>query len=325
MYVFRKEQPTLARGKVLKYLKETYKWELSDKRLKECMEKYSLNTVPPAIPELPRNDKFNDILTSAVHEFIHLERDFFLSLSPTECHTLNPKFPEPIFAASQLRHYVEILLTLKGITPSTLIGHSTEKGSAIFTRMVESCFKPVFKKYKLSHYGFSLIPFDHKISMGGNQRMMGGYVFADLRSEKWNLVEFFLLSTAEIRAIVEPANYGPGSPYQEGIANSVGYPLQWPDQFPNKKLGQVSYLEETECKILRENTGKDVDCVTGLEFYHDFSDKTLLHEVYIHFESCRTAAALIGLDLKLEFEEDIAVHAWRNKGRFQDIAYSWSG
>ncbi|KAF8848468.1 hypothetical protein BDZ45DRAFT_753785 [Acephala macrosclerotiorum] len=143
----RQKEPTLARAKVLKQLKKENDWELSEKRLKSCMTANNLNSAaaPVAVlaqPELqaliPRDATYDEVVKKAFQEYTRSEREFLLNLSEADAKALIPR-PSlwneglNLRIATQQRHHVEILLTLKGIKPCTSIHHHLN--TVIYTRL----------------------------------------------------------------------------------------------------------------------------------------------------------------------------------------------
>merc|ERR1711939_959667 len=79
----RLQDPTLARAKVLKHLKDENGWELSEKRLKACMDANNLGAVAPTLDSeslKPRDDAFEEILKEVFSDLTRLEREFYLDL-----------------------------------------------------------------------------------------------------------------------------------------------------------------------------------------------------------------------------------------------------
>ncbi|KAK0118378.1 hypothetical protein ONS95_012667 [Cadophora gregata] len=303
----RLQDPALARAKVLKQLKDENGWELSEKRLKTCMDTHKLGAVTPALdPEVlkPRDAAFDEMLKEAFQELTRFEREFYLGLSKADAKVLmpvpgiNPK-DMPFMIASSQRHYVEILLTLKGIKPCTVIFHPY--ATEIYTRLVNEVLKPVIKKYKLKTYGFELRQVDHAtmIEMGRPEPDMfwrGGWIFADILSPLWRDIQGIFFTPTEIHIFSEECDI-----YQDKLCKVFGYPVRG---FPRQEEGinRVQYMDETECGELAKVGGKSEDEVEviGFEYEDDDGDEERWMKCLIHFESCQRAMKSVGSRLELD-------------------------
>ncbi|KAG4416919.1 hypothetical protein IFR04_009929 [Cadophora malorum] len=269
----RLQDPTLARAKVLKHLKDENGWELSEKRLKACMDANNLGAVAPTLDSeslKPRDDAFEEILKEVFSDLTRLEREFYLGLSKADAKALMPvpgisSKDMPFMIAAQMRHYVEIFLTLKGIKSCTIIWHPF--ATEIFTRLVTEVFKPIIKKYKLKTYGFELRQIDHAtmVEMGRPQPdafWRGGWIFGDVLSPLWRDIQGIFFTPTQIHIARHEHDT-----YQDHLCKVFGYPVPG---FPRQKTGfnRVCYMDETECLI--------------------------------HFESCQRAMKSVGSRLEID-------------------------
>ncbi|KAH7391619.1 hypothetical protein BKA64DRAFT_725179 [Cadophora sp. MPI-SDFR-AT-0126] len=302
----RLRDPTLARAKVLKQLKDENDWELSEKRLKACMDAHNLGAIAPNVgPESlkPRDAAFDKIITEAFQEFTRLEREFMLGLSKADADALMPipsikPKDRPLMIACQQRHHVEILLTLKGIKPCTAIFHPY--ATEIYTRLVTDVFKPIIKKYKLKSYGFELRQIEHAtmIDMGRPQPNMfwrGGWIFGDVLSPLWRDIQSIFFTPTETH--IAGAEH---DTYQDKLCKILGYPV--PGYPRQTNMNQLRYMDETECAELARSSGKNEDeiGVIGFEYEDDDGDQARWTKCLIHFESCQRAMKSVGSRLEID-------------------------
>ncbi|KAL2061516.1 hypothetical protein VTL71DRAFT_6893 [Oculimacula yallundae] len=318
----REWDPTLARAKVLKQLKEENGWELSEKRLKACMDTNNLGATAPtiALESLkPRDAAFHEVIKEAAQEFTKLEREFLMGLSKEDAKALIPvpgiKVAElPLKVTCQQRHYVEFLLTLKGIKPCTVIFHPFD--TQVFTRLANEVLKPIMKKYKLRSFGFELRQIEHPtmIDMGrpkSDTFWRGGWFFADIISPHWSEIQNLYCSPTPIDVSRSDIDT-----YQDRICKILGYPVNgYPRQ---ENFNRVCYMDETECQELARLTGKSEDVieVIGLEYEDDDGDEERWMRCLIHFESCKRAMASVGRNLELDLRghDGLFDHVHNRKG-----------
>ncbi|KAH7314317.1 hypothetical protein BKA65DRAFT_516582 [Rhexocercosporidium sp. MPI-PUGE-AT-0058] len=278
---------------------------MSEKRLKACMDSNKLGAVaPPLDPESlkPRDAIFDEIVKEAFQELkrrpcstthiiarkkcirskselINLnlvEREFLISLSHCDAKALIPipginSKELPLKVAVSQRHYVEILLTLKGFKSCTAMFHP--EANHIFTRLINEVFKPIIKKHKLKSYGFDLRQIGHAtmIDVGRTQLDMfwrGGWVFADITSPLWPDIQSLFCSATQLN-ISRAEHNG----YQDKLCKVLGYPI--PGYPKQEKFNRVCYMDETECGEFARLTGKSEDeiQVVGFEYDDDDGDK----------------------------------------------------
>lgn len=170
--------------------------------------------------------------------------------------SLKPKW----FFAARMRFHFQILMTLMGLKPVTLFSHPKFSGMAVLQRMVEQCFLPIFKKYKLEAYGFTLQKIEHPMFVKASPGFQGAMVFADLRLDSPLLNEavqeiFFTFHPGKIISEVD-------------IARLLGYPMSGGPGLP-----VVRYKDMSEMALLWKAIGKDSGgsaeefFVVGLEYY----------------------------------------------------------
>ncbi|XMA16185.1 hypothetical protein WAI453_008976 [Rhynchosporium graminicola] len=302
----RKVAPMLARAKVLKQLKDENDWELSEKRLKACMDTNnlgaSLQTIAPEALK-PREAVFDEIVKEAFEELATKEREFLMGLSKTDAMALIPipgisTAELPLKAACQQRHYVEILLTLKGIKPCTIFFHPF--ATHIFTRLVKEVLKPIFKTHELRSYGFELRRIEHAtmIDMGRPQPdafWIGGWFLVDTLSPHWPAIQEIYCSPVQINISRQDNNS-----YQDRLCKILGYPV---NGYPRQEdFNRVSYMDETECRELARLTGKSEDKieVIGFEYEDDEGDEERWMRCVVHFNICKRAMKSVGRSLEFD-------------------------
>ncbi|TVY19352.1 hypothetical protein LARI1_G003576 [Lachnellula arida] len=276
----RPDHPHLGRLKLLSLLKETHSWTLSEQRLKKCLDKNNLNAQPESEDPLPRDEKFNEVVKDAFIDFKIRERDFLLALSETQSIILSYGYTsDPMYAACELRHYMEVLLALKGIKPCTLF--TNPSAQEIFTELVQVCLKPVIKKYRLARYGFHLQQITHPMPTTVHQGFQNAWVFADTRSPLW----------PEVKQVFLTPNRGKVDEYRVGMA--LGYPIGRAVSDHSTQL-YFRALDKTEMQ--------DMKISAPISAYGFFTRAGEDHfaGILMHFDRCCQAAKDVGTKLEMD-------------------------
>ncbi|KAI4860364.1 hypothetical protein F4820DRAFT_110632 [Hypoxylon rubiginosum] len=240
----------------------------------------------PATQIRARDDNFHSRIKAAFEMFRDAERAYLLAFDNEKVRSITKDPDAPgWYAASQLRHYFEIFLTLKGKKPCTLAGMNA--GEELINGMVLQCLAPMMEQFELESYGFTLRYLAHDVltEQLGHPGFKNSWIFADKQSEKWNSVEdIFLLPH-------------PGQRNREdAIGAALGYPL------PGGET-TVWLIDETETSELQRITGEEVDEVIGMEFF--CIDGNVGHRVRLHeyYAQCKQAAKDVGVQLKIDDED----------------------
>ncbi|KAI1331460.1 hypothetical protein F5Y16DRAFT_360008 [Xylariaceae sp. FL0255] len=294
----RTSQPRLGLKKLTAQVNERLPEEqhIPKKRVKEIGEAITADPLSPGFTTSSpvsiskgRDDEYQRVVVkNAFENFRDSERDYFLSLTQEQLNILNPNTPSWVPAA-HMRHHIEILLTLSGIKPCTLISYGGEESHAIFNALVIKCLGPVFETYDLASYGFKLkyLATDVHTNVQGHPGFGGGWVFADTRSDKWLLVKsiFFDASPEQIHD-------------DTSIGNALGYPVR-------SGMNTVTFKDRTEVALLATATGQEVCCVDGLEFFcvdteEPGGEMVTQLKVIQFFRECMEAAKAFGTDLAID-------------------------
>ncbi|XXH02114.1 hypothetical protein Hte_008482 [Hypoxylon texense] len=268
--------------------------EVQKKTVREVCQ-YLDDENQPATQIRARDDSFHSHIKEAFEMFRDAERAYLLALGENTVRSItkNPDAPG-WFAASQLRHYFEILLTLKGMKPCTLV--TMNNGEEVMNGMVLQCLAPMMERFDLESYGFTLRYLAHDVltEQPLHPGFKGGWIFANKQSEKWSKVEdIFLLPH-------------PGRRNRENaVGSALGYPL------PDGGM-TVLLIDDTETSQLEQITGEDVDEVIGMEFFcvGGGGHMKLLHQYYAQ---CEQAAKDVGRFVRhlgaahVELETDVLV------------------
>jgi len=258
------------------------------------MDTHGLRTAESTTPEQLRDDAFDEVVQAFFDKFVALERDFCLSLSLEESKALNPKNPKstPAVAARYQRHYIAILLTLKGVLPSALI-KSGESNEFIFERMVQTCLMPLFKEHKLAAYGFSLFQIEHATLFGKEEKFKGSWVFADTRSNDWGLVQDLFIPPDR-----KVSNKREEFAFMHFFRQSQGAPVT--PYVREKESWLITYHDVTEQQILNENTDEELGCVIGIAYEINYGTPEIWRDYIRHFRDCYIALGSVGHVLALQ-------------------------
>ncbi|KAI1765640.1 hypothetical protein GGR53DRAFT_489133 [Hypoxylon sp. FL1150] len=237
----------------------------------------------PAIQAKTRDDNFNSRIKASFEMIRDTERAYLLALDkkmlpfPT-----NSADTPDWYAASQLRHYFEILLTLKGKKPCTLAAMMS--GEKVINGMILQCLAPMMEQFELESYGFVLRYLAHDVLsvQPMHPGFKGGWIFADKQSDKWNKVE-------DVFLLPHPGRRNP----EDVIGAALGYPM------PGGK-GSVYLIDNTETSELERITGEEVDSVIGMEFFCIKCNGEKLMMLHKWFSECKVAIKDIEIDVGVD-------------------------
>ncbi|KAI6082498.1 hypothetical protein F4821DRAFT_272459 [Hypoxylon rubiginosum] len=239
----------------------------------------------PAAQTKPRDHTFYSRTKAAFEMFRDAERAYLLAFDKAKVRsvTRNPDAPD-WFAASQLRHHFEILLTLRGKKPCTLA--AMNPGYEMINGMVLQCPAPMMDQYELESYGFTLRYLTHDVL---TEQLMhpgfkGGWIFADKHSEKWDKVE-------DIFLLPHPGRRN----REDAVGEALGYPMPGGN-------GVVRIIDNTETSELERIAGEEVDSVIGMEFFCIRCNGEKLMMLHKYFVECKVAIKDIGIDLDVDTE-----------------------
>ncbi|KAI0378567.1 hypothetical protein F5Y04DRAFT_261714 [Hypomontagnella monticulosa] len=255
------------------------------KTIKEIRQ-YLDNEEQPTTPTKARGNEFNRRIQAAFEMFRDAERDYLLGLGRTTVRSAlrNPR-AQSWSAASYLRHYFEILLTLKNMKPCTLICMGTgPQGSIMMNGMVLQCLAPMMQRFELESYGFTLRYLAHDVltEQLGHSGFKGSWIFADKQSEAWSKVE-------DIFLLPHPGRRTP----EDTIGSALGYPLPGGN-------ATISLIDGTETSELRAITGAVIrDGVIGIQF---FCTEGRFAELLEYYVQCKLMAKDFGVFLKIDAE-----------------------
>ncbi|OTA63372.1 hypothetical protein K449DRAFT_381870 [Hypoxylon sp. EC38] len=243
----------------------------------------------PVTQTRTRDDNFNTRIRAAFEMFRDAERGYLLDLDENMMRSIGSDlgFPNPprLHVASQLRHYFEVLLTLKGKKPCTLITMHFPQGSVMMNGMVLQCLSPMIQQFELESYGFTLRYLAHDVLTEQRRHLgfKGGWIFADKHSEHWNKVlDIFLLP--------HPGRRNP----EDNIGAALGYPLPGGN-------ATILFIDDTETSELERITGEKLPAsVIGMEFFCTEGGFSRLLGYYLQ---CKQAAADVGVRLQIDTEE----------------------
>lgn len=211
----------------------------------------------PNVALKPRDEAFDELTKQFFIAYRSLERKYLLNLdSEIEKQVRSGAdgkliYPDT-YPAVSLRHHVEILLTLRGINPSTIMikPHHDDSVSRVLTGVVLQCLVPLIESHELESYGFRL----HYIvncDLAGDGRIEGAWVFADAESLKWPLVRDLFFKWT-------PGRFVP--------ARIAGAALGYPVQYPMGDTVIVKLLDDTEQRFIQKVLGKKVSYVQAFGF-----------------------------------------------------------
>ncbi|KAI2620875.1 hypothetical protein GGS26DRAFT_294490 [Hypomontagnella submonticulosa] len=226
-----------------------------------------------------RDDNFSTRIRAAFEMFRDAERAYLLA---SDGRTIKSDAPA-WYAASQLRHYFEVLLTLKGKKPCTLVAMASHEGSVMLNGMVLQCLAPMIQQFELESYAFTLRYLAHDVltSQPAHPGFKGSWIFADQQSQKWNEVQ-------DIFLMPHPGRRNP----EVNIGAALGYPA-----VPG--YGTVWYIDDTETSELQRITGDEVDKVIGMEF---FNGQGGFARAITHYHECKKAVEDVGVRLQIEID-----------------------
>lgn len=194
-----------------------------------------------------------------------------------------------------MRHYLEILLVLKGIKPCTLFVKFSLDNVWIFSTVVIDCLVPIMDRLDLWSYGF-------RISMRAGQ-----WVFYDARSSAMPLIDKIFLTHASVKCmdrIAYPEESFFGVPEQE-IAVALGYPIA----FNAPDAGHPVHIRDaTEMEVLVSSgwpppqccvQGTVFDCPSREGAESARANNLDFFKVLGYYYRCEQAARSVGTELQL--------------------------
>lgn len=242
--------------------------------------------------DLPRDAAFDAVLKAAFEDFTTRERNFFLNLSPSARTALDPDAPQWYFACHS-RHYMEFLLTMKGVQPCMLIAHDTEK--QLFSQMVEECLKPAIQAQDLGNYGFILRQITHSLATTSHSDQQDGWIFADIRSALWQGVEAILL-TPHPGQLVQQAD----------VAKLLGRPAAAGHR-------AVTYKDTVEQGIIDQQVAEEVCCVDAVEYSCGDGSQAEWDACLQHMARCSLAAQSVGRNLAFDMSHHPLLERYLDK------------
>ncbi|KAI2627723.1 hypothetical protein GGR54DRAFT_590223 [Hypoxylon sp. NC1633] len=242
-----------------------------------------------------RNNGFDARVRAAIEMFRDAERAYMLALDNKTKRTIRiasraPSHPS-WYAASQLRHYFEVLLTLKGKKPCTLMTmNGGRENAAMINGIMFQCLAPMMEQFELESFGFTLHYLAHDVLTEQvlHPGFKGAWIFADTQAEKWSQVE-------DIFLLPHPGRRNP----DDAIGAALAYPVPGGD-------ATVLYIDSTETSELKRITGDDkVDGVIGMEFFCIEGPlmQARLSTLVEHFYDCSKIAHNVGMELKMNAKE----------------------
>lgn len=194
-----------------------------------------------------------------------------------------------------MRHYLEILLVLKGIKPCMLFVKYSLDNVSIFSTIVIDCLVPIMDRLNLWSYGF-------RISMQADD-----WVFYDARSPAMPMIDKIFLTHRSVKAmdrITYPEETQLGAPEHE-IAMALGYPIA----FSNPQNGNSIHIRDaTEMEVLVSSGWPPPQCcVQGTIFNcpsraggdHAWANALDFFKVLSYYHRCEQAARSVGTELQL--------------------------
>lgn len=189
--------------------------------------------------------------------------------------------------AAHLRHYLELLLVLKGLKPCVLFAKFTPDNVSIFSTVVIDCLVPIMDRLDLWSYGYS-------ISIMANE-----WVFYDTRSPVLPLVNKVFLThrtTKDLDPAAYPEDSVFGAPEQE-IAEALGYPITMDDPGSGRT---IFVRDATEMSVLVSAGWPEPRCcVQGTNFNCPEGDELVWFKVLEWYYKCEQAARSVGTELQL--------------------------
>ncbi|CAF0965038.1 unnamed protein product [Adineta ricciae] len=220
-----------------------------------------------------------DFKIKAFQKFKSLEWDYFQSLSDDKKKLLSPHGRLKNYNPFHLLEYGEILATLFGIKPCTLLAHYVMHDYA--TGLVDKALKPIFDEFQLEKEGFEL----WKLKPPLTEDYKGGWIFANKKHERYSLVkQIFTASSSSINMI--------------DIGRALGYPLPYGEY-------TIQYIDDTESKE------RNTCCVPMIEYTVGEGNFGIIVR---HFDQYATLWKKLGRNLTIDFSEHPSLEKW-----FMDI------
>lgn len=242
----------------------TKEGETEDKTEDKTEGKTEGAATEPATPQTtalkPRDETFMEVTKQVVIAFRDAEREYLKNLDKEivakicESPDGNPDGAVGMHMA-HLRHYLHVLLTLKGLKPATLffVGHHSFCATQAINGVVIKCLVPLLERYDIESYGFKLhySPGFHRNETG--EGFWGAWVLADVKSPEWPQVNStFFNRRQDVSADVLGMNLGP----------LLGYPVRHELVMDNL----VMFLDETERDHLNATLPGHYPYVCALSF-----------------------------------------------------------
>ena len=185
--------------------------------------------------------------------------------------------------AANNKHAIEILLTLKGLKPCTLLVHG---GSPTFnTTMVNACLRPVFDTYNLATYGFTLLQITHAGPTTAHWGFENAWLLADTRSPMWGEVQAAMVTP---RSLTDKMS-------ELRIGRALGYPVSGQGHQET-----VVYMDEREREDLSKLVGEEVESVIALEFFCPEGNEEEWKNIIRHYFACMKIVEAYGGKLTID-------------------------
>lgn len=203
-------------------------------------------------------------------------------------------------AAAHLRHYLEVLLVLKGIKPCVLFLKHTPAHENTFSTIIIDSLVPIMDRLDLWSYGF-------KISF-----MCGEWVFYDARSPAMPQINKIFLT----HHLDKKEDATGAFPIKENIycvphldvAHALGYPIR-SDGFDSGRW--INIRDETEMRVLVSmGRPEPICCVQGMIFSCPVGTPEDWTDVLAYYHGCEQAARSVGTGLSLYTASHPEMTAW---------------
>lgn len=200
--------------------------------------------------------------------------------------------------AAHLRHYLELLLVLKGLKPCMLLVKFSLDNVCIFSTLIIDCLVPIMDRLDLWSYGY------------GVSFQAGEWVFYDARSPVLPLVDQVFLThrtTKDLDPEGYPEDSWLGAPEKE-IAEALGYPVAMNDP----RGGRTIFVRDaTELGVLVSAGWPEPQCcVQGTSFNCPEGDELVWFRVLEWYYKCEQAARSVGTELQLFTGSHPEMSAW---------------
>ncbi|KAK7747839.1 hypothetical protein SLS53_001088 [Cytospora paraplurivora] len=209
----------------------------------------------------PRDESFKTVVKQAFVAFREAERAYMLDETRQE--TAELRRTNAGVLLNYFRHYIEVLLTLKGVKPCTLFCSNPDTmlmrslsdsglSARIFTAVVCKYLVPVLERFDIESYGFKLHYIANDVKTDSpSGRFKGSWVFADTQSPLWPQVRDIFFST-DAEVITS----------ESATAKALGYPVS----FEGPPEYCIEFQDRTEFIHLGGDPNDGGGCIVGTYF-----------------------------------------------------------